>query len=157
MNHAELVKLKKLSKLMDSQFTGPLGFKFGLDGLLGFVPIVGDLTTTLTSVYIILSAARSGCSTPTLLRMTANVMIDNLLDVVPFLGNVADFFWRSNDRNIALFESHLKDATQTSRQSWLILITIIGALLACMGLSIYVAYRLIQVVLVYLQSFNVNG
>ena len=88
----KLQRLKKLSVLMDSQFAGPFGFKFGLDGLLGFIPLVGDFVTSFISLYIVLQAALLGCGPSVILRMGLNILIENLIDVLPVFGNFFDFF-----------------------------------------------------------------
>lgn len=154
MDHHKLNHLRKLSRLMDSQFTGPFGIKFGLDGLLGLIPVVGDLSTGIVSIYIILQAAQSGCRPMTLLRMGLNVILDNALVSIPILGNLADFFWRSNDRNIELLERHMQAPTQTSRQSAVLLLGILVFVLGALVLSIYVSVQLIRTLVVYLQSFG---
>ncbi len=134
--------LKNLSAALDSKFEGPFGIRFGLDGILGFVPFVGDLITTGISVYIIAQAALLGCSTATLLRMAMNVMIENLFDLVPFVGNFFDIFWKSNNKNMALLEAHLLNPRAVTARSTLVLVLVCLLLL---GFIIGVGYLSVSI------------
>lgn len=117
----KLIKLKALAKLMDSQFQGPLGFKYGLDALLGLIPGLGDILTSGVSLYIIIQSALLGCNSTILFRMGLNVFVENIFDMIPILGNVFDFVWRSNNKNIALLELHLLKPAEATFQSRLVL------------------------------------
>lgn len=117
----KLLQLKRLSNLMDSKFSGPFGFRFGLDGILGLIPVVGDLVTMAVSFYIIFQSAMLGCSPSVLLRMAINIIIENLIEMIPILGNVFDFIWKSNDKNIVLLESHILDPRGATVKSRLVL------------------------------------
>lgn len=141
---AALDKLKKLGKLMDSKFEGPFGFRFGFDGLIGLLPIVGDFATSGISLFIIYQAAMLGCSVPTLLRMILNVMIDNFLDVFPILGNILDFVWKANNKNMILLEKHLANPTHTHRQSLFVIGSLVTLLLLFFMMTAYLSYLVIQ-------------
>ncbi len=137
---------------MDSQFEGPLGFKFGIDAIIGLIPFVGDFATTGFSLYLVFQAARFNCSSSTLLRMGLNVMIDNLIDMVPFIGNLFDFWWKSNDKNMALLEAHLQNPQKLRGQSKMILTLICFILVGFISLSAYLSYWVIASLYQYLQS-----
>jgi hypothetical protein len=134
--------IKRLSKLMDSEFGAPGGFRFGWDGLLGLIPFVGDLVTNGASLYIVLRAAGLGCPPSVLLRMGLNLFIDNLLDVIPLLGNILDFVWRANNKNVALLESYLKAPDRTVRSSRVVVWFTVFLLIAMMGLFVVGAFFL---------------
>ena len=104
--------------MLDTAFKGPLGIRFGLDGMIGLIPGVGDVITGLVSLYILFSAASLGVSTPTIIRMLLNVIIENVLGLIPIAGNLFDFYWKSNTKNIVLLERYLSqpfDESQTNR------------------------------------------
>jgi hypothetical protein len=140
----ELQRLKKISRFMDSSFEGPWGVKFGLDGLLGLIPVLGDVLTTCVSLYIIVQSALLGAPASVLLRMGLNVFIENLLDSVPLIGNFFDFFWKSNDKNVALLESHSLNPSKTKFQARLVLGGIAFSLLISMVASLAVSVLLIK-------------
>lgn len=144
MEHPQLTQLKKLARLMDSQFTGPFGIRFGLDALIGLVPFLGDIITGLISLFIIFRSAQMGSPPLTLVRMAINVTLDIALTGIPFLGNLADFCWRANDRNIALLEQTLRRPQQTARQSMLIFAGIVAVISCALIASLYLALSLAQ-------------
>ncbi|WP_291134191.1 DUF4112 domain-containing protein [Erythrobacter sp.] len=79
----------------------------GLDGLIGLVPVLGDIITTALGAYIVWEARNLGLSKWQLTRMGANVAFDTLLGLVPLVGDAADFVFRSNTRNLKILRRHL--------------------------------------------------
>ena len=96
---------RKLSKLMDEQFS-VFGFKFGLDPIIGLVPGVGDVLTIATSLYIIWIANQIGVSSKIITKMIIYALIDVGTGLVPGAGDIIDFFWKANIRNLDLVEKH---------------------------------------------------
>jgi hypothetical protein len=126
-----------LSYWMDSVFVVPhLGWRFGLDPLIGLVPIAGDLATTLVSFYILSLAIQLRVPRATLARMALNVGIDSLVGGIPLVGNVFDFAWKANDRNMKLLKRSLATpSTERMGQTmwdWLI----VGGALAALGAAL---------------------
>lgn len=109
--------LRKIATLMDSQFS-IAGIRFGLDPLLGLLPGIGDLLTAAVSIYILAQAAFLGATPSVLIRMGWNILVDNLLDAVPVLGQIFDFAWRSNNKNVDLLEAYLQNPQRTSNLSF---------------------------------------
>ncbi len=135
---------------MDSSFKGPLGLKFGLDGLLGLVPFVGDLITSCISLYIIVQAALMGCPPSVLIRMGLNVLFENVLDMVPLFGNIFDFIWKSNNKNIALLEMHTVNPTGAKFSSRLVLGLISFSILAIMVASLAVSILVLDKIITWI-------
>jgi hypothetical protein len=99
--------VEHIARLMDSQFRLPgTRFRFGLDPLLNLVPIVGDLSGTVVSIALLLTMMRHGASGAIVVRMALNILIDTVVGAVPILGNVFDFTFKSNERNVALLRRH---------------------------------------------------
>jgi hypothetical protein len=108
--------LKLLARWLDDAFVLPgLNLRFGLDPIIGLIPVVGDLATTLISLYIIATAAKLKVPKSTLARMGLNIMIDSVVGAIPFVGNVFDFAWKANAKNAQLLERHA-NATVTQRR-----------------------------------------
>jgi len=104
----EAARLEALSHLLDDAFRVPgTRLRFGLDGLLGLVPGVGDAATGALSAYLVLGAWRLGVPGGVLARMIANVAIDTVLGTIPVLGDLLDFGFKANRRNMALLRRHL--------------------------------------------------
>jgi hypothetical protein len=112
--------LDLLSHLLDDWFRIPgTSIRFGLDGIVGFIPGVGDAIGGIASCIIIVAAWMRGVSYVTLARMLANWGIEVLLGMVPVLGNLFDIAWKANRRNYALLTGSLADPQGVKRRSWL--------------------------------------
>lgn len=149
-------QLRSLSKTLDSRFKGPMGTSFGIDGLLGLIPGIGDIITTSISIYIIAQAAGLGVGASTLIRMALNVGIENLFDMIPVLGNFFDFYWKSNVKNMALLESHLAQPARETIKSRMIVALICFALLALLIASGYVSFLVLQTIFNWFASLRVD-
>ncbi len=103
-DHEAIVqRMQWLADMMDNRFTIPgTGVRFGLDSILGLVPVAGDTAGTLISAYIVVEAARMGVSPWTLARMILNLMIDWLIGIVPGIGDLLDVGFKANQRNLRL-------------------------------------------------------
>jgi len=127
--------LQLLALLTDNVFRLPgLGWRFGLDPLIGLFPIVGDLASALVSLYIMQTATQFDVPRSTLARMALNVAVDYLLGSIPLIGNVFDFWWKANYRNVQLLERALNAPVQQRRRNkvadWLFIGGVLLALLA---------------------------
>lgn len=97
----DVAKLRKLEQRLDRQFS-IFGFRFGLDGVVGLVPVVGDAFTGVLGLYIILEARRLGARRWTIVRMLGNWGLDFGLGAVPVVGDIFDFAFKSNSKNLRL-------------------------------------------------------
>ncbi|MBP7416142.1 MAG: DUF4112 domain-containing protein [Pyrinomonadaceae bacterium] len=99
-------KLDDLSFYLDGLFKVPgVGWRFGLDALIGLIPNVGDTLTFLPSMYILVAGVRYGVPKITLLRMAFNIGLDYVVGMVPFIGDAFDFVWKANQQNINLIRT----------------------------------------------------
>ena len=120
----------RIAHLMDSQFQLPgTSFRFGLDPLLGLLPIVGDLSTTAVSVALLFTMLRHGASGAVVVRMALNILIDTTLGGIPILGNVFDFAYKSNERNVALLRRHYADGQHAGSGRGLVVVLLLGFML----------------------------
>jgi hypothetical protein len=103
-----LQRVARLAYWLDDRFRIPgTRRRIGIDGLLGFVPGIGDTATALIASYIVLEAARLGVPKAVLARMVANVGIDYVVGLVPLVGDLADLGWKANRRNARMLRDHL--------------------------------------------------
>ena len=87
--------VERLGWLMDDLFRVPvLGWRFGLDALIGLVPGLGDTATSLASFYILAAAVRYRVPKITLLRMGLNIGLDYVIGSLPVVGDFADAWWK---------------------------------------------------------------
>ncbi len=111
-------RVRRLAHLLDDAVRVPgTERRVGLDGLLGLIPGLGDLTSLGLAGVVVLEAVRLGAHGATLARMLANVAVDAVLGAVPVLGWIADFGFKANRRNVALLERHVVDEEGTRRSS----------------------------------------
>ena len=118
----EARRLRRISRLMDSAITLPGGYRIGWDGIIGLIPGIGDMVGLGVSAWIVFGAARLGAPKPILARMAGNVALESLIGAVPLLGDLFDFVFKANERNMRLLERHVSEPARVARRSraWLI-------------------------------------
>lgn len=105
---ARLKRLRRLAWLIDGVFKLPgTRFRFGLNSIVGLVPIGGDAVLGALSLYIIYEAAQLGVPGPQLARMLGNVALEVAGGSVPVLGDIFDMALKANLRNLAIIERHV--------------------------------------------------
>ena len=101
-------RVEALEHLLEGLFTIPgTNRKIGLDVILDLIPVAGDAAGAALGGYMIWEARNLGLSKWQMSRMAGNVGIDFLLGLIPWLGAVPDFFFRSNSRNLKIIKRHL--------------------------------------------------
>jgi len=101
-------ELELLARWMDGVFRVPgVGWRFGLDAILGLLPGIGDTASSVATLYILAAAHRYGVTRATLLRMALNVVLDTTVGALPLIGDIFDVYWKSNQRNVALLNRHM--------------------------------------------------
>jgi hypothetical protein len=143
--------LDQLSNLMDGLFRIPgVGWRFGLDAVVGLIPGVGDTATTLVSFYILASAVRYRVPKITLLRMATNIGIDYLIGAVPFVGDVFDVFWKSNQMNVELLRKRATVSASEARRGratdWVFLGVIIAILIGLFVGTLVITFLILRFV-----------
>lgn len=101
-------RLIRLTRLMDGLFEIPVvGRKFGLDAVIGLVPVVGDLVSAGIGVYLVFEARELGASRWLQARMVGNLLFDLLLGAIPVLGDFFDVLYRAHHRNLKLLQREI--------------------------------------------------
>lgn len=138
--------LERLSWLLDDLFRVPvLGWRVGLDALVGLIPGVGDTATTLASLYILTSAVRYRVPKITLLRMGLNLGIDDAVGALPLVGDFFDAWWKSNHKNIDLLRQRATVSATEAREGkisdWLfvglIILLLVGLAVGAAVVSVF--------------------
>lgn len=138
--------LERLSWLLDDLFRVPiLGWRVGLDAIIGLIPGVGDTATTLASLYILVSAVRYRVPKITLLRMGLNLGLDYALGALPLVGDVFDAWWKSNQKNIDLLRERATVSGSEAREGkvsdWLfvglIILLLVGLAVGAAVISVF--------------------
>jgi len=101
-------RVEAMEMLLERSFVIPgINRPVGLDALAGLVPVVGDFVGMALGAYIVWEARNLGLPKWKLLRMAGNVAFDSVLGAVPLAGDVFDFLFRSNSRNLRIVKNHL--------------------------------------------------
>ena len=98
-----LARLDALAKLLDIAFIVPgTNIRYGIDGIIGLIPVVGDIITTAISLWLVREARELGAPWHITVRMLGNVALDGVVGAVPLLGDAFDVMFRANVRNVQL-------------------------------------------------------
>ena len=135
-----LQALRKVAHLLDSAFVVPgTSYRVGLDPVLGFIPGIGDLVSPLFAIGILLQARDLQIPKIVQLRMIVNVAIDSLVGAVPIVGDLFDFAWKANDRNLALLERYAYEERPAHAGDWLFVSLMIAVVVVLAVLPFVVA------------------
>ncbi len=141
--------LYRLEILLDEAFRIPgTRIRFGLDGIIGLVPGLGDVLAGLLSLIIPVAAWIRGVPYITLVRMAANLGIGVLVGSIPLLGDAFDIAWKPNRRNYQLLQRHLTEPRRHTGRDWAFLLLLLGVL----GLVFAIPVVLVIWFLVWLSS-----
>ena len=139
--------LERITNVMDRAIRVPgTDIRIGLDPILGFLfPVAGDTIATLISSYIVLISIRHGLPKAAITRMVFNVGIDFVVGAIPFLGDIFDFTWKSNEKNMRLLRKYSTGERGSVWSDWAWVIILLGALfLLIFALIIFVLYQVAQ-------------
>jgi hypothetical protein len=140
-----LSALRRLQFLLDDAFRLPgTTFRFGWDPIVGLVPWAGDALTAILSCAIVLQAHHMRLPRVVQLRMLLNIAIDFVVGVVPIVGDVADAFWKSNAKNMALLERHAAEVRPASAGDWLFVSGVIALVIAMALLPLALVYWIVH-------------
>jgi hypothetical protein len=142
--------LDVLSKVLDTWWRIPgTQVRFGLDGIIGFIPGIGDLLGGLASCIIVLAAYFRGAPLVTIARMVVNLGVEVVVGAVPVLGNLFDIGWRANRRNYHLLERSLVTGKRDTWRDWLFM--------GFLGLALVIMAMIPFVLLTWLSSVILGG
>ena len=146
--------LEQLSRWMDGLFRIPgVGWRFGLDALVGLIPGIGDTATALVSFYVLAAGVRYRVPKVTLLRMGFNIGLDYVFGAIPVVGDLFDVAWKSNQKNVELLRQRATvsaaEAKQGRLSDWIFVGVIIFILVAMLIGSIVLSLYLLSLVLNY--------
>ena len=131
-----IADVEALARWFDYAFVLPGGFRFGLAGIIGLIPGIGDVFDALVSLYIVVRAIQLGISRVAIARMLVNVGIEALAGAVPFVGDLFDVVFKANRRNYQLLRRHLSQPERQRALDWLFLILTVLAVIAAIALPV---------------------
>jgi hypothetical protein len=118
--------IKSVSYLLDEQFRFPgTKFRFGLDPIMNIIPGIGDFTGFVISSGLLFGLARKGASNKLVVLMCLNILIDSTIGAIPIIGQIFDFFFKSNTRNLKLMREHYIEGKHQGSGKNVIIIAVI--------------------------------
>jgi hypothetical protein len=141
--------LRRLTWLLDDAIRLPLGFRMGLDALIGLIPGAGDVIGGAAALYGLSVAWGLGAPPIVLARMVVNACVDALLGAIPLLGDLWDVGFASHRRNLVILEQWLALPHRAERQSRWVLIglasSLVIVLLASFALAVWLVVWLVGI------------
>jgi hypothetical protein len=114
----DLERLRAIARLFDQAFAVPgTKWRFGVDALFGLIPGLGDVAGALVAVYALRVARNLGAPAAVQLQMLSNVALDALVGTVPLVGDLFDFAFKAQTRNLALLDAWMDTPHETARRS----------------------------------------
>lgn len=103
-----IARFEAIARLLDVAFILPgTKIRYGIDGLIGLIPLIGDIITTAISLWLVREARALGAPWYITARMLGNVAVDGVVGIVPFVGDAFDVMFRANMRNVRLLRRWL--------------------------------------------------
>ena len=104
-----LARLEAIAKLLDVAFVVPgTKIRYGVDGIIGLIPVVGDIIATALSLWVVREARALGAPWHVTARMLGNVAVQGAVGAVPVAGDAFDVLFRANMRNARLLRRWLE-------------------------------------------------
>ena len=127
--------VRRLAWVLDDAIPIVGNRRIGIDGVLSFIPVVGEAAGFGLAGVIVLSGVRAGCSWVTIARMMFHAVGESALGMIPLLGPVIAFFWKANQRNLRIIEKNLEDREATRRESWKVLLAAVALALITVAVA----------------------
>jgi len=129
--------LDYIAALLDDMFRIPgTSIRFGLDAIIGWIPGIGDAASGIASFFIVFAAWRRGMQSVTLVRMTANVLLETTLGAIPVAGDVFHVFWKANRRNYRLLIREKEQPGFQTHRDWMFLAIILFMVVAAAAIPV---------------------
>jgi hypothetical protein len=139
---------KWLALIMDEFLRIPgTKFRFGLDPIIGLFPGLGDTASAIVSALALIQAARRGVPKVLLARMSLNIFINELVGIIPGIGDAFSFWFKSNTRNYRLLQEHIGQPTRSHKSDWIFVGVVLGLLFLIVCAGLLVSFFVLQQIL----------
>ena len=115
-------------------------YRFGLNPIIDLIPAVGDVSAAFISASVLLYAIRRGLPKLLLAKMGVNVLLNELVGIIPFVGSAFAFWFRCNKRNYDLLQSHIADPRPPRRGDWILIFAVLGLLFLIVGTGLTISF-----------------
>jgi hypothetical protein len=116
-----------VSRLLDTFFVLPgTRIRFGFEPIIGLIPILGDQATSLMSAALLYRSAHHRLPKIALIRMALNILINGVVGMVPFFGDIFVLWYKPNIRNYKILQRYAGQTGAVTRGDWLFVSILIG-------------------------------
>jgi hypothetical protein len=133
----ELAEVEAIAWLLDNSIPVPgTGRRFGVDAIIGLVPVVGDVVCAGMGLFVVWRASRMGLPRIVVTRMLVVSALDFVIGSIPIAGDAFDLWFKANTRNLALLRRHLERPETSTRDDWMVvtgLLAVVIAIVAIIG------------------------
>ena len=143
-----LAEVEFLAWLLDNSIPvpGTGGRRFGIDALIGFVPVVGDVFGGLMSLVVVWRASRMGLPRIVVLRMLANAGVDFVIGSIPVIGDAFDLWFKVNERNLGYVRRHLEHPDTSTRNDWLVVLGLLAAVVLVLAAVVWLVIEILSTI-----------
>lgn len=150
----QFIRIAQLVKLMDSQFKIPgTKYRFGLDPILGLVPGLGDLVSYGISVYLVIAMIQNGASGRAVAKMIVNITLDAVIGIIPIAGQLFDFVYKANQRNLILATEHFEEGKHQG-SAWPIILPVLAVFMLIFILIVVLMYYMLKWMFLFFTSLG---
>ena len=132
-----LAEVEAMAWLLDNSIPVPgTGRRFGIDAIVGLVPVVGDIVSAGMGLFVVWRASRIGLPRIVVMRMLSVSAVDFAIGSIPLIGDAFDLWFKANTRNLALLRRHIERPETSTRNDWMVvtgLLAIVVAIVAVIG------------------------
>src|ERR1700734_2138939 len=120
--------IKLVSRVLDTYFVIPgTRIRFGLEPIIGLIPIFGDQATSLISAALLYRSVQHRLPKIALVRMALNIFINAVVGTVPLFGDIFVLWYKPNIRNYKILERYAGQSGAVTRGDWLFVSILIGS------------------------------
>lgn len=121
-------------------------FRFGIDPIVGLIPGLGDSASALVSALALIQAARLGVPKILLARMSVNILLNELVGVIPVAGDAFSFWFKSNTRNHQLLRAHLGQPHRRTTADWIFVGAVLALVFIVVGAGVLVSFLFLRAI-----------
>jgi len=152
--HSVMESIERLTYILDDLFEIPvIKRRVGLDPIIGLVPGFGELITLMLSTVPVYYALKEGAPLRVILRMLLNTTIDTGIGLIPFLGDIFDFMFKSNRRNLNLFKEWRLNPEHVAKKTTWMFALVLGILFLIMTGFLYLSVVVIKELGIFISSY----
>jgi hypothetical protein len=137
-------EVETLAWLLDNSIPIPgTGRRVGIDGLIGFVPVVGDMASAGMGLFVVWRGSRLGLPRVVVARMLANSAIDLAVGAIPVVGDAFDLWFKANTRNLRLMHRYLAEPDAPTRPQWIAVAALVGLVVLVLAVLVWLGVSLL--------------